>query len=294
MSKSDSSFISYEARDGMKVNLDFTTVRKYLVSGHADMVSDSEIVLYMGMARARKLNPFTKDCYLIKFSKEEPAAIIVSIDYLRSQARAQEDCQGWKCGIVVAHESNVEQREGAILYPGDMLLGGWFRAQPKGWPDETYWAVPLGRYVKKTKDGNPTRFWLPECQPEQIAKVAESQGIRRTWPREFGHLYIEEEINTTEFQLPRAPLQPPQAISPEPPPPPALSTPISTKPSFKDLQQWIQAASHNEILSDDREVNQVIAHYKNLSTATEQAKIYYQLGVKRDHIRAALKEMENK
>src|SRR3990167_9305098 len=74
-------------------------------------------------------------------------------------------------------------------------MGGWFRARPKDWTTDLEWAVSLKRYIKTTKDGRVTRFWSEENQPEQIAKVAESQGLRRAWPDEFAKLYIKEEIS---------------------------------------------------------------------------------------------------
>jgi len=93
---------------------------------------------------------------------------------------------------------------------GEELVGGWFKARPRGWEIDRKWSVSLDRYVKKTKDGKPTAFWTEEKQAEMIAKVAESQGLRRVWPDEFGQLYIPEEIieteavNVDEAKMPKA------------------------------------------------------------------------------------------
>src|SRR5438128_513941 len=141
--------VIYQSRDGQEIRLSFDTVRKYLVSGHPELVTDPEIMLYMGMCKARGLNPFKKDCYLVKYGKEEPAATIVSIDYYRARAKAQPDCVGWQCGVIVAtgeKEHGIEEREGSVIYQGEMLIGGWYRAKPKDWDIPKYLAVRLDRY----------------------------------------------------------------------------------------------------------------------------------------------------
>lgn len=207
--------IVYASRDGQQVKLSFDIVRKYLVSGHANLVTDQEIMLYMGTCKARGLNPFKKDCYLVKYTEGDPAATIVSIDYFRSRAKAQPDCQGWQAGVIVADKSGeVVFRKGAMTYDGDVLLGGWFKAQPKDWLEPQEWTVPLKAYVKKTRDGRPTKFWSEENQSSQIAKVAESQGLRHVWPDEFQGLNIEgdEVIDVT----PPEPIKTPRALEPKP------------------------------------------------------------------------------
>jgi hypothetical protein len=60
--------------------------------------------------------------------------------------------------------------------------------------------VNLKRYIKKTKEGFVTRFWSTDNQPEQIAKVAESQMLRAAWPDEFQGLYVDSEIQSRNAQ----------------------------------------------------------------------------------------------
>lgn len=210
--------VQYQSRDGQQIKLSFEAVRKFLVSDKPEFVTDTEIMMYMGQCKARGLNPFKKDCYLIKYTKDDPAATIVSIDYYRSRARAQPDCVGWNKGVIVKTEAGqIEERDGSFLYPGDELLGGWFRARPKGWETDLSWSVNLTAYVKTTREGRPTRFWDKDNQPQQIVKVAESQGLRRCWPDEFAKLYIEEEVvqslpdQAGDIQMPRATDEKPEA-----------------------------------------------------------------------------------
>jgi len=186
--------VKYKAKDGQEISLEFETVRSYLVQGDRDLVTPQELMFFMGMCKSRGLNPFKKDAYLIKYAKD-PAAIVVSIDYFRARARAQKDCRGWKAGVLIQKNGNLEKREGSIVLEGEKLVGGWFEAKPEGWTEPRFHSVNLKGYIKKTREGNITRFWSEDNQPSQIMKVAESQGLRIVWPDEFQQLYSEEEIN---------------------------------------------------------------------------------------------------
>ena len=229
--------VQYKADDGEQIKLSFDIVRKHLVSGNAEFVSETELIFYIGQCRARRLNPFKKDCYLIKYDAKDNAAIVIAIDYLRARARAYPDCLGWTGGIIVERDGAEIRKEGAFLAGKEKLLGGWFKARPKGWNVDRTWEVQLEKYIRRKRDGNLTRFWQAVNQPEMIAKVAESQGLRRVWPDPQGTLYVREEIlpgGSVEIeasivdQLP----MPTAKIEPEKKPPEpqnAASSPVPTK-----------------------------------------------------------------
>lgn len=185
--------VKYQAKDGSEVALTLDVIRKFLVHGKAELVTAQEMVFFMGICKARGLNPFAKDCYLIKYS-QDPAAIVTSIDYFRARAKAQPDCKGWQAGIIVLRNGQAIRTSGLML-DGDKLIGGWFSAKPAGWETPFELEVNLRGYIKKTREGAITKFWQDENQPTQIRKVAESQGLRECWPAEFAKLYVEEEVN---------------------------------------------------------------------------------------------------
>jgi phage recombination protein Bet len=279
--------VVYQSRDGQEIRLSFDTVRKYLVSGRAEFVTDQEIVLYMGTCKARGLNPFKKDCYFVKYSEKDPAATIVSIDFFRSRARAQRDCVGWKAGILLHSEkAGLEYREGSLIMPGENLVGGWFRAKPLNWEQDYTWTVSLRPYVKKTAEGKITQFWREDNQAYMISKVAESQGLNRLWPDEFQGLQLDDEFKALrEVSEEPEPLKTPQPLLREqkdgdPPSqarkrreaPAAVAAPEEKKPEAKnpgpepqpqaaaeENQQdiinecllWVEDCSVEELMSED-------------------------------------------
>lgn len=189
--------VQYKSSSGIEVRLTPSIIRKYLVNGRSELVTDQEIIYFMNICRARGLNPLIKDAYLIKYTGEEPAAIVTSIDFFRKRARAQKDCVGWRKGIIVKEKDGVKDSYGLLL-EGQELVGGFFEATPEGWKVPFRLEVNLRGYLKKKKDGSLTRFWSEDNQPTMIAKIAEAQGLRTLWPDEFQQLYSEEETVQTD------------------------------------------------------------------------------------------------
>lgn len=186
--------ITYQAADGQEVRLTPEIVKKYLVQGKGDLVTTQELMYFLNICKARKLNPLVKDCYLIKYTEKEGAAIVTSVDFFRKRARTQKDCRGWKKGVIVrTKDGQVKDSHGLVL-KDEELVGGWFEAQPEGWLNPFRLEVNLSGYLKKTSEGKITRFWQPENQPTMIAKVAEAQGLRTLWPDEFQQMYEEAEV----------------------------------------------------------------------------------------------------
>jgi len=195
MPETKAAVMVYEARDGQTIELTFDTIRRYLVQGHPEFVVPSEFMFFMGVCKSQGMNPFKRDCYLLKYTKDDAAAIITAIGFLRSRGKAQQDCRGWNAGIILQKKDGMlEYREGTLILDEEKLVGGWFEAKPDGWDKPLKWTVPLKTYLKYKKSGGLTRFWSEDNQPGQIAKVAEVQGLRKCWPDPFQNLYVDAEI----------------------------------------------------------------------------------------------------
>jgi phage recombination protein Bet len=209
--------VVYESR-GQQVELTAAIVRDFLVTGKKDLVTDQEIYYFLGICKARQLNPFVKDCYLVKYDTN-PAAIITAIDFYRSRARAAGDCTGWEAGVICLHKTTGELRysKGLVL-SDEELVGGWFKARPTGWNVDCELEVNLSGYAKDNA------FWKGGKAATMIAKVAESQGLRRVWPDLFQGTHTAEERN---FDL--------DNLDAGTPPPPGGPGDITPKPEPEKL-----------------------------------------------------------
>lgn len=192
--KNEERVVTYTAADGQEIRLTPDIVKRFLVQGKGDLVTLQELSYFLNICKARRLNPLVKDCYLVKYSQNEAAAIITSVDFFRKRARSQKDCKGWKKGVLVQGEDGSIRDSYGLVMEKEKLVGGWFEAMPDGWLHPFRLEVNLAGYLKRTSEGKITKFWAPENQPTMIAKVAEAQGLRTVWPDEFQGLYSEDEM----------------------------------------------------------------------------------------------------
>lgn len=186
--------VVYTSEDGKEIRLTFDTVKRYLVSGDSTKVSDEEVVLFMKLCEAQKLNPFRKDVYLIKFG-DEPASLVVSKDVFIRRAQKSGLCNGWRAGIVVKHDNgSIEFREGTLLLDNEQLIGGWAEVYRKDWQVPLKITVSLSEYLRRRKDGQPMRSWQ-QMPATMIRKVALEQALREAFMEELQGLYGIEEMS---------------------------------------------------------------------------------------------------
>lgn len=186
--------VVYTSEDGKEIRLTFDMVKRYLVSGDATKVSDEEVVLFMKLCEAQKLNPFRKDVYLIKFG-DEPASLVVSKDVFIRRAQKSGLCNGWRAGIVVKHDNgSIEFREGTLLLDNEQLIGGWAEVYRKDWQVPLKITVSLSEYLRRRKDGQPMRSWQ-QMPATMIRKVALEQALREAFMEELQGLYGVEEMS---------------------------------------------------------------------------------------------------
>lgn len=169
-----------------KVILNSEVVRNYLVSG-GGQVTDQEIIFYMKLCKARGLNPWIKDCYLIKYGKDDPAATVVSKDVFLKRAQ--------NSGKYLGHEvilSDDGKQATCKVYIKDYKI-----------PISV--TVDYDEYVGRKKDGTINSQWKkrPKTMLRKCALVA---GLREAFSEDLGNLYIKDEISrnqpVNEFDMP--------------------------------------------------------------------------------------------
>ena len=181
--------VSYEAL-GTRVSLDLPFVKKYLVRGRAELVTDQELVMFINTCKMQRLNPLANgEVYLIKYGKEQPAQMVVGKDAYTKRAFCNPNYIGKKDGIVVLRGNDVVKKEGCCLYPTERLLGGWCRViyLRNGQERDAYKEVDFAEYNK----GKST--W-EEKPATMINKVAQAQCLRDAFPADFEGLYSESEL----------------------------------------------------------------------------------------------------
>lgn len=181
--------VSYDVL-GTHVELDLDFVKRYLVRGKAELVSDQEVVFFMNTCKMQGLNPLAQgEVYLIKYSPSDPAQMVVGKDAYLRRAFDHPDYLFKKDGIVVQRGNEIIQKEGCCLYPGETLIGGWCRVFfiRNGKERETFKEVAFSEYDKGQAN------WKSK-PATMINKVAVSQCVRDAFPKDYEGVYSEEEM----------------------------------------------------------------------------------------------------
>jgi phage recombination protein Bet len=181
--------VSYDVL-GAHVELDLQFVKKYLVRGKADLVSDQEVVFFINTCKMQGLNPLVQgDVYLIKFSANDPAQIVVGKGGYLRKAFEHPNYLSKLDGITVKRGNEIVMKEGCCIYPGEELIGGWCRVffERGGKEREAFKEVALSEYNKGQAN------WTSK-PATMINKVAVSQCVREAFPKEYEGVYSEEEM----------------------------------------------------------------------------------------------------
>lgn len=195
--ENNSIVVCYEA-GGQKIKLTPKIVQDYLVGSNAK-ITLPEFKYFTEMCKVRKLNPFLKEAYIIKFSDKEPATIVVGKEAIEKRAVLNPLYDGMESGIIVLNPNSENPREkiyvdGTFKLPEEELVGGWARVYRKDWKHPIYCSVSLEESIQKKKDGTPNKNWSkqPATMVEKVAKV---RALRSAFVEELGGMYDIDEMN---------------------------------------------------------------------------------------------------
>jgi len=204
MAENGKTLVKYETEQG-EIILSPQIIRRYLVSGEADKVTDQEVMMFLALCKYQRLNPFLREAYLIKFGNN-PATIVTGKETFTKRAAASPQCRGWEAGVIVQTKQGIEQRTGTFIAPGEELVGGWARVHRKDWSVPLEITVSIAEYQRYNKQGELMRNWK-EMPATMIRKVALVQALREAMPQEFQGLYSPEEMPIDVAALSQEPVQ---------------------------------------------------------------------------------------
>lgn len=156
--------------------------------------TDSELALCIELCNRQRLNPFTKEVYLVKYGSA-PASIITSYQVFNRRACRNENYNGIKSGVVVMRGHEVVKKRGAAVYKqvGEQLIGGWAEVQFKDGKEPAYAELALSDY----STGKSNWAKMPGVMIEKCAKAA---AWRLAFPDDFSGMYTAEEMDQAQQQ----------------------------------------------------------------------------------------------
>lgn len=196
--------------NGEEFTLTPETVKNYLVSGNRDLVTMQEVVMFMNLCRFQHLNPWLKEAYLIKYSQNEPATLVMGKDAFLKRAEGELNYDGFKAGIIVQDEESGEviYRDGSFKLPGESIVGGFAEVFRKDREHSFRAEVSFEEYAARKKDGSLNSQWSKK-PTTMIRKVALVQALREAFPGTLGGMYaaeergVEEPIDVDAMEIPQ-------------------------------------------------------------------------------------------
>ena len=180
--------------DGEQIKLTPKIVQDYIVGTDAQ-ITMPEFKMFTSLCKARKLNPFLKEAYCIKYGKQ-PAQIVVGKDAVLKRAILNPNFDGIESGVIVQRieTGEVIERKGAFYIKAEeKLVGGWARVYRKNWTHPTYCSVSFDEVAQTKSDGSLNSNWTGKGAT-MVEKVAKVRALRETFVEELSGMYEAEEI----------------------------------------------------------------------------------------------------
>ena len=182
--------VSYKIGDN-EIKLTPSIVQKYLV-GEAQ-ITLPEFKMFTELCKEKKLNPFLKEAYCIKYGSS-PATIVTSKDVYVARAVNHPMYDGKENGIIVKKEDGTtEERAGCFYLTGETIVGGWCRVYRKDRAKAEYASVALHEVIGKKKDGTVNSTWSGKTAT-MVEKVAKVRALREAFIDELKGMYVSEEF----------------------------------------------------------------------------------------------------
>ena len=164
----------------------------------APKLSDMEFKFFVGLGKASRLNPFTREIWAVKYQDSAPAQVFIGRDGYRKAAQAHSDYDFHQCDAVYENDE-FEVVNGVVnhkykLVNRGALVGAYCIAKRHKSSRPMYVFAELkeystGKSLWNNQTGKPATM---------IKKVAESQCLRACFQDLLGGTYGEEEFHRQE------------------------------------------------------------------------------------------------
>jgi phage recombination protein Bet len=181
-------YVPFGAQD--KIRLTISIVKQFIAvnTKSGKEPTERDVMRFMAMCHARKLNPFEGDAFLIGYDGHAGPSfsLITAHQAFLKRAELNPEYDGMESGAVVDRGGEILDIQGDFTASGDKLLGGWARVFFKARSHPMYKRIRLQRFQKN--------FGVWQDDPAgMICKCAEADALRSSFPTMLGGLYIHEE-----------------------------------------------------------------------------------------------------
>jgi phage recombination protein Bet len=161
--------------------------------------SDSEAMKFAMLCRARRLDPFQGDAFLIGYDTQNGPQfnLITSHQALLKRAELHPEFDGMQSGVIVRGTEGGEprDREGDFHLEEEILIGAWAKVFFKQRKIPSTDRIALKNFAK-TYNGKLMGRWNDD--PEgQLVKCAEASALRKAFPTMCGGMFLRQEMESS-------------------------------------------------------------------------------------------------
>jgi len=185
-------FIPFGAKDAIKLSVKIVQEMICVPSRSGKVCNETEAIKFMMFCKAKALNPFEGDCFLLGYDSEDGKTASFSLitahqAYLK-RAEVHPEFDGMDSGLIVKQkDGSVVDREGDFLLDDDFILGGWavVHFKTRKHPMKKRVALKVFNTGKSRWKKDPAGM---------IVKVAESDALRSSFPTMLGPLGVPDQM----------------------------------------------------------------------------------------------------
>lgn len=182
--------VSYEV-DGSQIKLTPSIVQNYIV-GSDSKITMQEFKFFTELCKVRKLNPFLKEAYLIKFGNQA-AQIVVGKDAILKRAILNKHFNGREQGIIILKDNEIIERKGTFKLKDEVLVGGWAKVYRKDWEYPVYVTVSFDEVAQHKTNGDLNSNWATKGAT-MVEKVALVRALREAFVEDLGGMIDADEV----------------------------------------------------------------------------------------------------
>nr|DAW75264.1 MAG TPA: RecT protein [Caudoviricetes sp.] len=170
----------------------FQDVKRYF--DPQNLLTEKQVGQALSLIKGRNLNPLANEVYIVAYKKKTGGtefSLIVSKEAFLKRAAQNPNYEGFEAGIVTVDDEGVmHERKGAIMLPGDTLVGGWARVYRKNFK------VPVEIFVSREEYDKKQSTWnaMPATM---IRKTALVNALREAFPEDLSNMYTEDDGGET-------------------------------------------------------------------------------------------------
>ena len=170
----------------------FQDIKRYF--DPQNLLTEKQVGQALSLIKGRNLNPLANEVYIVAYKTKTGGtefSLIVSKEAFLKRAAQNPNYEGFEAGVVTVDDKGImHERKGAIMLPGDTLVGGWARVYRKNFK------VPVEIFVSREEYDKKKSTWN-SMPATMIRKTALVNAFREAFPEDLGNMYTEDDGGET-------------------------------------------------------------------------------------------------